>query len=390
MPHCRYCGNEIDDIDKYCFSCGESLKGSVEQEKATTYCQKCGSEMGKEDNFCQKCEISTPGEERQLETRVEEEQVDDVKEVETEEISTTVGEVVVEEKEPPEEKPKEELDNSSDKLVTVVGVGIGCALIGILVGWLIGNTSNGVPIAEWNTLVHQNQSWQTQYDELEADYDNLNMSYFTMSQELSALNKVNPPRYFSSTDELREWLTWDETSERPARESIVDEYFDAIDIQKNALEDGYLISSVFEYRAEEDSVAVYSQAYIELIQDELVGKPWLGVATATVDESIIENYSLPIDVGVYVSEVIPRSPAEEAGLAIGDIIVIIGNEIITSNDVLTEVIFGSALEQVIEITFWREDVKYTTVAELASRPPMEGGLVWWYPWSDSYHFYPLE
>src|SRR4030043_282158 len=54
-------------------------------------------------------------------------------------------------------------------------------------------------------------------------------------------------------------------------------------------------------------------------------RPWLGVIGLTITQEIARYYGLPIDHGVLVTNVAEGSPAYEAGMADGDIILEVGN-----------------------------------------------------------------
>jgi serine protease Do len=54
-------------------------------------------------------------------------------------------------------------------------------------------------------------------------------------------------------------------------------------------------------------------------------KPWLGIVGLTITEQIARYYNLPVDRGVLVTKVAEGSPAETAGMADGDIILLVGN-----------------------------------------------------------------
>jgi serine protease Do len=54
-------------------------------------------------------------------------------------------------------------------------------------------------------------------------------------------------------------------------------------------------------------------------------RPWLGVIGLTINREIARYYGLPVDRGVLVTNVAEGSPAEEAGMADGDIILELDN-----------------------------------------------------------------
>ncbi len=62
----------------------------------------------------------------------------------------------------------------------------------------------------------------------------------------------------------------------------------------------------------------------QLITSGKASHPYLGVSTQTIDESLAQQYSLPVKSGALVAFVQPDSPAEAAGIKRGDIITKVG------------------------------------------------------------------
>ncbi|GAH85012.1 unnamed protein product, partial [marine sediment metagenome] len=65
----------------------------------------------------------------------------------------------------------------------------------------------------------------------------------------------------------------------------------------------------------------------------------------------------------------PDSPADTAGLEVGDIIVSLSGEEIASAEDLIQGIHSSQIGQEMEIVFWRGETKNTTYATLIESPP---------------------
>jgi len=107
----------------------------------------------------------------------------------------------------------------------------------------------------------------------------------------------------------------------------------------------------------------------ELVQNGYVVRPWLGVVLYTVDQFAFMRYDLPVEEGVLITHVAPGSPAAEAGLEAGDVIVSLDGEKITSAEELIRSFHTSRIGQELEINYWRSDIQNTTVAILTESPP---------------------
>jgi len=107
----------------------------------------------------------------------------------------------------------------------------------------------------------------------------------------------------------------------------------------------------------------------ELVKNGYVVRPWLGVVLHTVDQNVALRYDLAIDQGVLITHVAPGSPASEAGLAEGDVIVSLDGKEISTAQELVQAIHSYQVGQRVEIIFWRDKTKNTTYATLIESPP---------------------
>ncbi len=62
----------------------------------------------------------------------------------------------------------------------------------------------------------------------------------------------------------------------------------------------------------------------DIVTQGATTKPWLGIVGLSISPQIAHYYGLPVDHGVLVTKVAQGSPAEEAGMADGDVILEIG------------------------------------------------------------------
>jgi serine protease Do len=108
----------------------------------------------------------------------------------------------------------------------------------------------------------------------------------------------------------------------------------------------------------------------ELVTTGYVIRPWLGVGLYTVDQVAIMQLGLSVDEGVVLLEVVDSSPADNAGLEAGDVVVKIGEEETLTVQEFRRVLHASEIGEPLEITYWRGDSKSTaTVVPTASPAP---------------------
>jgi len=107
----------------------------------------------------------------------------------------------------------------------------------------------------------------------------------------------------------------------------------------------------------------------QLILYGVVIRPYLGVTLFDVNPTLVFRYDLPVDKGAFITYLAPDSPADEAGLEPGDVIVNLNSEQITTAQELIQAIHSCQIGQRVKITFWRGETKNTTYATLTQRPP---------------------
>ncbi len=93
---------------------------------------------------------------------------------------------------------------------------------------------------------------------------------------------------------------------------------------------------------------------------------WLGVYMQNVDEELVEAFDLQTDKGVLIDDVVDESPADEAGLHSGDVIIEMdGDEIVDSDDV-TRIIGGHDPGDEVEVKILRNGKEKTYAVELGT------------------------
>ncbi len=103
---------------------------------------------------------------------------------------------------------------------------------------------------------------QSDYEGLQADYDELNTEHEAVEEELAEIKEVYPPEDFSSLSELNDWLLENDVSRKPDTTYAEDWYGRALEVQEDALKDGYIVSVDYDYDAEDDSYLVWCTTII--------------------------------------------------------------------------------------------------------------------------------
>jgi serine protease Do len=107
----------------------------------------------------------------------------------------------------------------------------------------------------------------------------------------------------------------------------------------------------------------------ELVTSGYVTRPWLGVGMYTVDTRLAQRYSLAVESGVIITEVVAGSPANLGGLETGDIIVTFDGSAISDVEELRQVIHSGQIGDRVDITYWRDSSRRSTTITLVESPP---------------------
>lgn len=87
----------------------------------------------------------------------------------------------------------------------------------------------------------------------------------------------------------------------------------------------------------------HAQPFIEDLKlGERLVRPLMGVMSQTVDEQAVDEFGLKVETGALIAEVVDGSPADEAGVKAGDVVVKFDDIKITSAQELTEAVRASA------------------------------------------------
>lgn len=93
---------------------------------------------------------------------------------------------------------------------------------------------------------------------------------------------------------------------------------------------------------------------------------WLGVYIQNIDQDLADDEGLPSTDGVYISGIVDGSPAEEAGLKKGDVIMKFDGQEARSIRRLTRLIEDSKPGSKVDIEIWRDGNQRVLVCEMGS------------------------
>jgi S1-C subfamily serine protease len=126
----------------------------------------------------------------------------------------------------------------------------------------------------------------------------------------------------------------------------------------------------------------------QILESGKVEHAFLGVTMQAVDEQLADTFRLPVDSGVLIVEVVPSSPADDAGLQGGDQQVIVGGtsyvlggdivtaadgEDVTDPDDLRRMIMDKNPGDDMTLEIQRDDSQRTVNVTLGRQPAQSGG-----------------
>src|SRR5881398_3325601 len=106
----------------------------------------------------------------------------------------------------------------------------------------------------------------------------------------------------------------------------------------------------------------------QILEHGHVQRPWLGVAGYDVDRRVAAYYGITSRQGVFLAEVTSGSPAESAGLQVGDVLTSLGGRALGGVADLVDGLHERAIGDTIDIEAERRGQSFRVKATLASRP----------------------
>ncbi|MBH69307.1 MAG: serine protease [Rhodospirillaceae bacterium] len=111
---------------------------------------------------------------------------------------------------------------------------------------------------------------------------------------------------------------------------------------------------------------------VQSVQKGKVIRPWLGASGQNIDSDLANEFGLSRPAGVILNEIYPESPAEEAGLTTGDIILAIDKKLIDDTDTLRYRVATLPLGQKVPIEILREG--HVRILNFYTREPLSQPL----------------
>jgi len=108
-----------------------------------------------------------------------------------------------------------------------------------------------------------------------------------------------------------------------------------------------------------------------LVETGTVERGYLGIIPEDLSQEIKKALNYPHETGVYIMRVEEKTPADEAGLAEGDIILRIDNKKIDDINVLRKIVASKNPNKKVEITVWRNGGEKTLTVKMGKRPTAE-------------------
>ena len=107
----------------------------------------------------------------------------------------------------------------------------------------------------------------------------------------------------------------------------------------------------------------------QILEDPPPERAWLGVTLEDVTEEAAFELGLPGGLeGALILAVVPDSPADEAGLEVGDVVMAIDGDEVTGADALIEELRKSDVGEIVELEVFTDGEQDTIEVELERRP----------------------
>jgi 2-alkenal reductase len=107
----------------------------------------------------------------------------------------------------------------------------------------------------------------------------------------------------------------------------------------------------------------------QIIEQGEVSRPYLGIEWRWITPQISDTFDLPVDYGVFVTGIVPNSPAAQAGLQRGDLLVSFGGQTFDQDHPFINLLFQFRPGDTVDLEFIRaRQPKQSTSLRLGELP----------------------
>jgi len=106
----------------------------------------------------------------------------------------------------------------------------------------------------------------------------------------------------------------------------------------------------------------------DLVKKGKVTRGWLGVGIQALTPELAKSFGVGADEGILLNQVMPKSPAEAAGLKTGDLILSVDGRAVKDPRELQRVIAEAEIGKSLELTILRDKAKRTVKVQVGEMP----------------------
>ena len=118
-----------------------------------------------------------------------------------------------------------------------------------------------------------------------------------------------------------------------------------------------------------DASGELPERFARLLSDVARGKGFIGVHMTELTPELRIHFGVPEEAGVMISKVVEGSPAEQAGVRVGDIVTRIDGEDVISGSVLGRKVRVKESHEVASLEIWRDGKRDEITVEIDEREP---------------------
>lgn len=122
---------------------------------------------------------------------------------------------------------------------------------------------------------------------------------------------------------------------------------------------------------EQETYTLLSSSTLQVDSRKMIERAWLGVDPRSPDQEPLRKKKLPTYQGVQIHNVISGSPAERAGLQVGDIILVFDGEKVLLTDQFRDLVSKASTERPVPLTLLREGQELDLQAHLELRKELD-------------------